>query len=262
MQNENYIMIQGWMRNELNLKGNDLLVFAIIYGFSQLEGHRFNGNLQYLADWCGATKQGIAKNLKNLIDRGLIEKVQVQKDNSKCFEYGVKLSFTGYETKFHGGMKLSFTNNNIYNNKKEILSKDSITTTAPKPLVQKRNLYDSCLGVINNFTDNEELRGLLTNYLKFRLELARTEQGKPLYLNMWKGLVNKLLGYTVQQQIRMVSKSLELGYLSFYEPNNNRTGKKTFDPDDGSCQQDTEADRQDRQSFIREMQKQGKRTEF
>ena len=26
MNNDNYIVIQGWMRNELNLKGNELMV--------------------------------------------------------------------------------------------------------------------------------------------------------------------------------------------------------------------------------------------
>ena len=33
--NDKYISIQGWMVEELNSKGNDLLVYAIIYGSSQ-----------------------------------------------------------------------------------------------------------------------------------------------------------------------------------------------------------------------------------
>ena len=33
IKDENFIMIQGWMVNMLNLKGNELLVYAIIYGF-------------------------------------------------------------------------------------------------------------------------------------------------------------------------------------------------------------------------------------
>lgn len=31
---ENYITIQGWMRTELDLKGNELNLYAIIYGFT------------------------------------------------------------------------------------------------------------------------------------------------------------------------------------------------------------------------------------
>ena len=30
-----YITIQGWMRTDLKLSGNELIVYAIIYGFSQ-----------------------------------------------------------------------------------------------------------------------------------------------------------------------------------------------------------------------------------
>lgn len=33
IKNENFILIQGWMINNLKLAGNDLLVYAIIYFF-------------------------------------------------------------------------------------------------------------------------------------------------------------------------------------------------------------------------------------
>ena len=35
MKNENYITIQGWMVNELKLTGNDLICYALIYGFTK-----------------------------------------------------------------------------------------------------------------------------------------------------------------------------------------------------------------------------------
>lgn len=70
-----YINIQSFMVTELELKGNELLVYAIIYGFSQTNGTYFSGSTQYLADWTNSTRQGIMKNLKSLIDKGLIEKV-------------------------------------------------------------------------------------------------------------------------------------------------------------------------------------------
>ena len=72
MNSRNFITIQGWMISELNLKGNDLLIYAIIYGFSQTEGQYFTGSLSYLAEWTNSTKQGVQKNLKSLIDKGLI----------------------------------------------------------------------------------------------------------------------------------------------------------------------------------------------
>ena len=87
LKNENFVTIQGWMRNELGLKGNDLLVYAIIYGFTQTEGQRFTGSLSYLAGWCGATKAGIIKNLKNLLERGLIERSDRYVNGVKYVEY-------------------------------------------------------------------------------------------------------------------------------------------------------------------------------
>ena len=75
IKDNNYISIQGWMLNQLNLSGNDLIVYAIIYGFTQDEKSWFEGSRQYLADWCNSSRQGIDKNLNNLLSKNLIEKV-------------------------------------------------------------------------------------------------------------------------------------------------------------------------------------------
>lgn len=75
IKDENYLVIQGWMLTKLHLKGNDLLVYAIIYGFSQGAGHYFNGSLEYLESYTNSTRQGIIKNLNNLVEMGYIRKV-------------------------------------------------------------------------------------------------------------------------------------------------------------------------------------------
>lgn len=74
VKNENYVTIQGWMLKDLELKGNDLLVYAIIFGFTQMRGNWFCEGLQYLADWTCSTKNGVFKNIQNLLQEGLIEK--------------------------------------------------------------------------------------------------------------------------------------------------------------------------------------------
>lgn len=58
----------------LGLKGNELLVYAVIYGFSQDNDSWFTGSQSYLAQWCNSTRQGVQKNLNSLINKGLIEK--------------------------------------------------------------------------------------------------------------------------------------------------------------------------------------------
>lgn len=126
IKNENYTTILGFMVNDLHLKGNELLVYAIIYGFSQAEEQVFSGSLQYLADWVGASKQGVSKNLKSLVEKGLIEKRDYMKNGVKFCEYratkalnkvdgGMKQSLMGYETKFNGGIKQSLPNNKLDN---------------------------------------------------------------------------------------------------------------------------------------------------
>ena len=90
---ENYILIAGWMLTDLELKGNELLVYACIYGFSQAENQVFNGSLQYLADWTNSTKQGVTKNLKALEEKGYISKNEKYINGVKFCEY--------YATKFN-----------------------------------------------------------------------------------------------------------------------------------------------------------------
>lgn len=144
MRNENYIAIQGWMRNELGLKGNDLLVYAIIYGFTQAENQRFTGSLSYLADWCGATKAGIIKNLKNLLEKGLIQKQDRYINGVKFVEY-YATQFNGVCNSVEQGGKLSIPNNiedNIEDTKGNIYTADS---TQLKDQKHKYGEYDHVL---------------------------------------------------------------------------------------------------------------------
>lgn len=87
VKRENYITIQGWMVTELKLKGNELLVYAIIYGFSQTEQQNFTGSQSYFAEWTNSTRQGINKTLKYLIEKGLIEKIDKYVNGVKFCHY-------------------------------------------------------------------------------------------------------------------------------------------------------------------------------
>ena len=108
VRNENFIVIQGYMINEMKLKGNELLVYAIINGFSQEERQVFNGSLQYLADWTNSTKQGVMKNLKTLVEKGYIGKNEKIINGVKFCEYYVT-KFSGVLNKVDGGMQQSLT---------------------------------------------------------------------------------------------------------------------------------------------------------
>lgn len=153
-----YINIQSFMVTELELKGNELLVYAIIYGFSQTNGTYFSGSTQYLADWTNSTRQGIMKNLKSLIDKRLIEKVgenqqvnyykalrPVNKVNQsteltrKQSLQGAKQSLQEEVTEFTGTCKQSL-HSNIYNKLDNNINNNSSSideSTQPQHLEEK-----------------------------------------------------------------------------------------------------------------------------
>ncbi len=129
VRKDNYVVIQGWMLTDLQLKGNELLVYAIIYGFSQTDdGQRYTGSLQYLADWTNSTKQGVMKNLKSLIEKGLLEKSERTINGVKFCEYyatkfnGVLNSVDrGMQQSLPGGMQQSLPNNKDLNKQLDII---------------------------------------------------------------------------------------------------------------------------------------------
>lgn len=99
---ENYIVVQGWMLTDLHLKGNELLIYACIYGFSQLDGQVYSGSLQYLADWTNTTKRSVMNCLNSLVEKGYIGKTEKYINNVKFCEYCVK-NFYGVVKKVQQG---------------------------------------------------------------------------------------------------------------------------------------------------------------
>lgn len=76
INDENYILIQGWMRTEMGLSGAALLVYATIYGFSQTGNCYYSGSIDYLAEWAGVQRRQVMRILKELTESGYIEKTE------------------------------------------------------------------------------------------------------------------------------------------------------------------------------------------
>lgn len=122
IKNENFITIQGFMVNELGLKGNELLIYALIYGFSQDGANKFTGSLQYMADWCNISKNGVVNALKSLVKKGLIFKEDKVVNKVKFCEYGIQEIGIPYQKIVGGIQKIGMggiqksCTNNIDNN--------------------------------------------------------------------------------------------------------------------------------------------------
>lgn len=84
-----YFTILQEMR-EMGLKGNELIVFAVINGFSQNGNGSFHGSLAALQEMCGiASRQTITDILKSLVDKGFINKTEVTLNGVKNISYSV-----------------------------------------------------------------------------------------------------------------------------------------------------------------------------
>ena len=150
---ENYIVIQGWMRTELDLSGTDLMMYAIIYGFSQTENQRFTGSLKYASEWLGCSKNTIVNSLKSLISKGLIVKVDKYINGVKFCEYYAEnallkagQNFEGYTKNLDTGIQnsdIGYTKNltggiqKIRHNNKEINIKENTIYNPFLPTVEE-----------------------------------------------------------------------------------------------------------------------------
>lgn len=83
----NYIHVPGFAIVELQLSGNELLCYSLIYGFSQDEESEFNGSLTYVASALNVTKQNAKRVIDRLIEKGLIEKREIFFSGVKFCKY-------------------------------------------------------------------------------------------------------------------------------------------------------------------------------
>lgn len=121
IKNTNYFTIQGWMVKELKLSGNELMTYAIIYGFSQDNTSGFCGSRSYLSKFLNVTTKTVDNLLHSLIAKGFIEKTE----QNVC---GVTVIFYRAVTNFIGGEKSSDTEEkSSHNNKEDNYNKENLT---------------------------------------------------------------------------------------------------------------------------------------
>lgn len=87
IKNENFIAIQGFMVKELGLSGNELIAYALIYGFSQDNESEFKGSLNYVAEWLNCSKTTTFNLLNKLADDGFIKKTEKTINGVKFCNY-------------------------------------------------------------------------------------------------------------------------------------------------------------------------------
>ena len=87
MKKFDYIVIQAPMISELGLKGNSLLLFAMIHGFSKDGVNRYRASLNDMCEWLCTSKSAISPTLNALVEAGYINKHDVKDGGVSQPEY-------------------------------------------------------------------------------------------------------------------------------------------------------------------------------
>lgn len=165
VKDNNFIAIQGWMRTQLNLKGNELLIYALIYGFSQDGESRFKGSRKYIADWCGCSLDTVDRALGSLGNKGYLAKYPyTDASGNRLVDY-VAIHPTAAATQSPAAAQDPWAS--IPNATPE---QSQTPTTEPKPNTQpkkthKTNSFDA---IIDAYTSDPTTKDLLGAWLQNR----------------------------------------------------------------------------------------------
>lgn len=120
MELKGYTNIPDWMLS-LDLDVYETIILAVIYGFSQDGDSTFAGSQSYLAKKAKCTKRKVAMALPNLVEKGLIIKIDRDVRGLHLCEYKVSPAFMGDECHAPGGVECH-AHNNIENENIDINS--------------------------------------------------------------------------------------------------------------------------------------------
>lgn len=229
----NYVVITGDMITDLGLKGNELLIYALINGFCQDEESQFYGSLAYLMEFTSLSKQGVINTLKSLVEKRLIEKTQSEANGVKFNSYrtigGMSNNLTtGQNNDDAKKEKESFSPHTPYYKEKEIeinnIEKESISKDIPKkeenlspkslqtPLGEKEKSSAKKKEKPLPFED-DELRKMWEELVKYPEWQKKTDHAIDLRLKTLGRLANGDVNYA----IAIVRQTLEKGWQDFYD---------------------------------------------
>lgn len=222
-----YIVIQDWMIADLQLKGNELLTYALIYGFSQDGESEFKGSLKYISEFLGVSKSTAQRSIEKLVDRGIVEKrveeisgvkfnryiahekadTPIVKMTTGCSQNdhgGVVKMTTGCSQNDHGGIvKMTTNNTNIYNT-----NNNTINNTKDKGAPAKKEP--------ERYFEDEELNNKFLEFLSMRKKIRKPVRTDRALKALLKKL-HELSGGDVGLMKQIIDQSLDKEWLGLFE---------------------------------------------
>ena len=154
VKDDSNFQIYGWMVTQLKLKGNELLIYAIIYSFSQNNNGDgiFNASTAYLCEWTGLSQRAVINCLIRLIENNLIIKIEDNSLKRKPSVYKInedKLKLTTEKNSVALLKKVQQLNPTTEKNSVALLKKVQLTT-------EKSSVYNSTTTINISTTTIEE----------------------------------------------------------------------------------------------------------
>lgn len=221
MRDENYILIPGWAINQLHLKGNNLMVYSIIYGFSQDGETEFTGSLQYLCDCLSVSKPTIINSLKELVTAGHLKKrsetingvvfnrYKVSLQVVKNFNWGSKESLLGgSKDSLHNNTNTQNTNNKTSSGtpRRSLFSAEK-EDTKMKSKVEKFVL--ECHHISDEFEFDSKVSDKLVDFFRML-----GQQGTFLPEVTIRAQLEELYTFKANEQMTIISDTIRSGWKS------------------------------------------------
>ena len=225
VREDNYFTVQGWMITELGLKGNALMLYAIIYGFSQTTNTEFTGSVDYLCSWLGGvSRPTVINTLDALVEQGLLTKNSVTKGAIVYNKYtAIRTSKKILSDEDPSSKKtLPVTSKKILLNNN---SNDNIENPLPKGKGEQAPSGKRSYAEILSKDDNKYVREALEKFLHYCRGKSYTP--KVTTVEKFAETLRSNAGDDPVIAMAMVDQSIKKGWKDIYPLKNYGGGKST-----------------------------------
>ena len=216
MAKERYITIQEFMVKDLKLKGNELFVYAIIYGFCQDNDSSYYGGTKYIAEWLQISQRTVMSMIQNLINKNLIKQIKAP-DNSCIYDIPYEKLSQGVMKNFHKGYeKLSQA-------PYEKVSLPTLNEINIRYLIDNNKIYKQHLiqelkpsvlkEYVNYLLQDNNLTEIMLDYLRGRYKAKIKTTINALTL-----LCKKIMKMPLEVRQEAIENSIMNGWQGIFEP--------------------------------------------
>lgn len=135
LKDDNTFLMYGWIPKKLKLKGNELIIYSIIYSFSikSNKGY-FEGSTAYLQQWTNTSQRNVINVLKNLLEKDLIILLEDNSSIRKPNKYKINIDILSFLT-----TEKSSVVDNTTTEKNSVALLKKVQQTTEKSSVNKNN---------------------------------------------------------------------------------------------------------------------------